>query len=117
MRSCKADQIGAPCHQDRIDMIGLENIAHGHGFHTRIVANAVRHRRLEHAAIDGAGFGAGLACAYVDDVSTCGGKGTGDVDGLFGVTPMSCQSVDEIRTAIGLAAGHTARMASKTSNG
>ena len=83
MRPRKADQIGTPCHQDRIDVIGLENIAHGHGFHTGIVANAVRHRRLEHAAIDGATFGAGLTCADVDDVGPGLGKGTGDVDGLF----------------------------------
>src|SRR5215472_9658675 len=52
MRPSEADQIGASGHQDRVDVVRLENVANRHGGHAGLVADAVGERRLKHAAVD-----------------------------------------------------------------
>src|SRR6185437_14478222 len=52
MRPGEADQIGAAGHQDRVDVVGLKNVADRHGGHAGFVADAVGERRLKHAAVD-----------------------------------------------------------------
>src|SRR5207247_92213 len=51
MRPREAAQVRASRHQNRVHMIGLVDVADGHGGHAGLVANAIGERRLEHAAV------------------------------------------------------------------
>ena len=52
MRTRKADEIGTSGKQDRVHMVRLVDIADSHRRHACLVADAVRKRRLEHAAVN-----------------------------------------------------------------
>ena len=53
VRPREAAQVGAPRHQDRVDVVGLVDVADRHGGDAGLVADAVGERRLEHAPVDG----------------------------------------------------------------
>ena len=52
MHARKADQIGAAGDQDRIHLIRVADVAHGHCGNAGLIADAVAERGLEHAAIE-----------------------------------------------------------------
>ena len=84
VRARERAEIGAAGGEDRVDVIGLEDVADGHGLHARFVADAVAEGRLEHAAVDGARERRGLAGGDVDEIGAGLGEGFGDGDGVFG---------------------------------
>src|SRR5215470_17730152 len=62
----QAAQVGASGHEDGIDVVRLVDVADGDGGHARLVADAVREGRLEHAAIHGTCGLRRLARRYID---------------------------------------------------
>jgi hypothetical protein len=63
-----ATRSARPAARIEFDMVGLEDVADRHRRDARLVADLVRERGLEHAAIDGLGLGPGLARGDVDQV-------------------------------------------------
>ena len=82
VRPGEADEVGAAGHQDRVDVVGLVDVADRHGGDADLVADAVGERRLEHAAVDRARLDGGLAGRHVDDVDALGLQDAGDGDRL-----------------------------------
>ena len=74
MRTGEAHKVGPSGQQDGIHMVRLGDIAHRHGRQSGLVADAVRKRGLEHAAIDGPRLDTGLAGRDVDDIGPGGGE-------------------------------------------
>ena len=104
MRAGQAAQVGAAGHQDRVDVIGLVDVADCHGGDARLVADAVGERRLEHAAIHGLGLIEVWPGRHIDDVDAgarCSMRAISTASS--GVMPSSpTQSLAEMRTEIGL---------------
>jgi hypothetical protein len=107
-------------------VVGLVDVADGHGGDSNLIADPVRERRLKHAPIDGSRIDGGLTSRHVDDVNACGTQQTRDGDGvgcggaavLITVMPSrATQSLAEMRTEIGFCEGHTTRTTWSTSIG
>src|SRR5579883_3077811 len=78
-------EIGAPGHQDAVDIgIGLD-VADGHRRDLRLVANAVGEGRLEEPTIDRLLIGHGLPRGDIDDVASSRLQGARNGDGIAGV--------------------------------
>ncbi len=69
------DEVGAAGGEDRIDVVGLVDVADRHRRAAGLVADPVGERRLEHPAIDRLGLGPGLAGRDVDQVGAGVGEG------------------------------------------
>jgi hypothetical protein len=68
VRSGQGAQVSATGGNDGIDVIGLEDVAHGDGRHVEFVADLVRERHLEHAPVDRCLLLADLPRRDMDDV-------------------------------------------------
>ena len=82
MRPGERDQIGAAGGEDRIDMVGLVDVADRHGRDPALVADLVGEGGLEHAAVDRLAIGPGLARRDVDQVGAGLPEGAADLDRL-----------------------------------
>ncbi len=93
MRPCEADEVGATGHQDRVDVVGLVDVADRHRRHAGLVADAVGERRLEHAAVDRPGADRGLAGRDVADVDAGLLEHARDLDRVFRLDAVGADPV------------------------
>src|SRR5579863_4986968 len=68
MRPGETHEVGTPGHEDRVHMVGLIDVADRHGRHAGLIADAVRERGLEHAAIDWLSLDRRLTGRHVADI-------------------------------------------------
>ena len=83
MRPGEAAQVRTSSHQDRVDVVGLVDVADGHRGDAGLVANPIGERRLEHAAVDRLGPDRRLPRRDVDDVDAGVAQRTRDADRVF----------------------------------
>ena len=83
MRPGKRDQIGASGGEDGVHLVRGGDRADAHGGDMRLVANAVRERRLEHASVHRLAMADGLPRRDVHQIDAVLGEGAGDRNGFL----------------------------------